>query len=138
MCNTCQTNHCSPSGDVAGQLAPAPTTCIEDTFTFTCTVTGDFSGFTIWRVGRSSDNECALVHRVTNLVTCGQGITYSATPRAGFGTNGPTFTSTLSGTADPALDGTLVECFGPAINVQPGNMVGSSTLQILGQCVFAH
>ena len=138
LCNTCQSNHCSPPGDVAGQLTPAPPTCTEDTFTFTCTVAGDFNGFTIWRVGRSSDNECALVHRVTNLVTCGQGITFSATPRDGFGTDGPTFTSTLSGTADPALNGTLVECFGPANNVNPGNMIGSSTLQILGQYVFIH
>ena len=42
------------------------------------------------------------------------------------------FTSTLSGTADSALNGTLVECFGPANNVDPENMVGSSTLRILG------
>ena len=42
------------------------------------------------------------------------------------------FTSTLSGTATLALNGTLVECFGPANNVDPGNRVDSSTIQILG------
>ena len=87
---------------------------------------------------RDSVNACALVHRVTNIVTCGPGNAFSATPGAGFGTNGPTFTSTLSGTADPTMKGTLVECFGPANNVDPENMVGNSTLQIIGQCVFAH
>ena len=87
---------------------------------------------------RDSLNACALVHRVTNIVICGPGNAFTATPGAGFGTNGPTFTSTLSGTADPALKGTLVECFGPANNVNPGNMVGSSTLQIIGQYGFIH
>ena len=43
------------------------------------------------------------------------------------------FSSTLNGTATPTLNGTLVECFGPANNIDPGDRVGSSTIQILGQ-----
>ena len=46
--------------------------------------------------------------------------------------SGP-FTSTLSATADPVLDYTLVECFGPAATLDPGNRVGNSTIQIVGQ-----
>jgi len=56
----------------------------------------------------------------------------TATPESGFGSSGP-FTSTLSATADPVLDGTLVECFGPAATVDLGNRVGNSTIQIVGQ-----
>ena len=51
----------------------------------------------------------------------------------GFGTSATSFTSTLSGTATPALNGTLVECFGPALSRDAGNVVGNSTLQIVGQ-----
>jgi len=39
----------------------------------------------------------------------------------------------MSGTRNFTLDGTLVECFGLANNVDPGNVVGRNTLQILGQ-----
>ena len=61
-------------------------------------------------------------------------------PGAGFGpgTTATSFTSTLSGTAAPALNGTLVECFGPANDVDPGNLVGNSNLKIVGECDFAH
>ena len=57
---------------------------------------------------------------------------------AGFGTNAATFTSTLSGTADPTLNGTLVECFGPDNNVYPENLVGKGILKLKGQCVLLY
>ena len=50
----------------------------------------------------------------------------------GPGTSGP-YLSTLSGTANPTLNDTLVECFGPANNVDPRNRVGGSNLSIIGQ-----
>ena len=124
------------SGDATGQLTAAPPTCPGDTFTFRCTVTGDTSGFTIWRVGGSS--ECGLLHRSTSSTICGPSNVVTARSRAGFGTSGPSFSSTLSGTAASALNGTLVECYGPANSVDPGNMVGNSTLKILGQFIFCH
>ena len=77
-----------------------------------------------------------MVHRVTNDVTCGQ---FNATYGAGFGTDGATsFTSTLNGIATPELNGKLVECFGPGSTADPGKLVGNSTIQLVGQCVFAH
>ena len=121
-----------PPGDAAGQFTTAPPTCPGDMFTFRCNVFGDMSGITIWRVGGSI--ECILIHRSTSTAICGN--TFIARAGAGFGTNGPSFSSTLNGTATPALDGTLVECFGPANNVVPGNRVNGSTLQIVGQYVF--
>ena len=54
-------------------------------------------------------------------------------PGTGYATNATSFTSTLSGTADPALNGTLVECFGPEINVEPKNRIDEGTLQILSK-----
>ena len=54
-------------------------------------------------------------------------------PGTGYGTSASLFSSTLSGTADPALNGTLVECFGPANNVDPENKIDEGTLQILGK-----
>ena len=54
-------------------------------------------------------------------------------PGSGYATNATSFTSTLSGTADAALNGTLVECFGPNINVEPENKIDEGTLQILGK-----
>jgi len=52
----------------------------------------------------------------------------------GFGLNDAnSFSSTLSGTATSTLDSTLVECFGPDANIDTENMIGNSTLQILGQ-----
>ena len=119
-------------GDAAGQFTAARPTCPGDTFTFRCSVSGNINGVTIWRVGGSI--ECILVHSATSIAVCGN--VFTARPEAGFGTNGLSFSSTLSGTANPALNGTLVECFGPANNVDPGNRVGGSTLQIIGQYIF--
>ena len=119
------------SGDVSAQLTAAPPTCPGDTFSFRCTVTGDMRGITTWRVGGRS--ECNLLHRSNSSSICGTSDDLTARPGTGFGTSATFFSSTLSATATPALNGTLVECFGPANNVDPGNRVGSSTLQILGQ-----
>ena len=94
------------------------------------------SGTTNWRVGGSS--ECTLVHRSNPSSICGPSDVFTARGVTGFGTSATSYTSTLSGTATSALNGTLVECFGPANNVDPGNRVGSNTLQILGQCVFVN
>ena len=74
-----------------------------------------------------------LVHRSNSSSICGPSDDFTARPGIGYGTNATSFTSTLSGTADPALNGTLVECFGPANNVDPGNRVNGSTLEILGK-----
>ena len=117
--------------NVAGQLTAAPPTCPGDTFTFTCTVSGDRSGLTTWRVSGSS--ECILLHQSTFSSICGTSSAFAATPGTGFGTSATSFSSTLSGTATLALNGTLVECFGPANNVDPRNRVGSSILPIIGQ-----
>ena len=121
-----------PPGDVAGQLTAALPTCPGHKFTFTCNVTGGRSGITIWRVNRSS--ECGLVHSSNSTQICGPNNTLTARAKTGFGpgTNATSFSSTLSGIATPALDGILVECFGPANNLQPGNRINGSTLQILG------
>ena len=121
------------TGDVAGKFTAASPICPGDTFTFTCTVTGDMSGETTWSVGGSS--ECILVHIFTSSSICGPSDVFTATPGIGFGTSATSFTSTLSGTATSAVNGTLVECFGPAKNVDPGNRVGGDTLQILGQYI---
>ena len=120
-------------GDVAGQFTAAPPTCPGDTFTFRCTVGGDSNGFTTWRVDRSS--ECPLVHRSSFSSICGPDNAFTARPGTGFGTSATSFSSTLSDTATIVLNGTLVECFGPANNVDPGNRVGNNTLQIIGQCI---
>ena len=90
------------------------------------------NGYTIWRVGGSS--ECPMLHRSTSFSICGPGDVFTARPGTGFGIPGATsFTSTLSSTATSTLNGTLIECFGPANNVDPGNRVGGSNLSILGQ-----
>ena len=119
------------SGDVAGQFTAPPPTFPGVTFTFRCTVTG--SGSTQWRVNGSS-NLCTLPHvssgNVSICTPSGASHPFTATPESGFGTSGP-FTSTLSATADPVLDGTLVECFGPGNNVDQGNRVGNGTIQIV-------
>ena len=92
------------------------------------------SGITTWRV--NSTIECALVHRTrSSPTTCGVNHAFGATPGTGFSTSGPSFASTLSGTATTALQ---VECYGLANNADPGNRVGDSFLQILGLYVFAH
>ena len=123
-------------GDVAGQFTAAPLICPGDIFTFRCNV-GNMQGITIWRVGRSS--ECALVHSTKGFpIPCGSGSAFIARPWTGFGITGASlFSSTLSGTATSALDDTLVECFGPHLSRDTGNLVGNSTLQIIGQCNFA-
>ena len=127
------------SGVVAGQLSAPPPTCPGGTFTFRCTVGGAMTGTTIWRVNGSSNsttNLCVLSHLRTGAVsTCipsGASHLFTAMPESGFGGNGP-FTSTLRATADPVLNGTLVECFGPDFTLDSGNRVGSSTIQIVGQ-----
>ena len=119
------------SGDVTGQFTAAPPTCPGGTMVFTCTVTGDVSGVTIWRVSGSS--ECLLSHNTAGTTsTCGPGSAFTATSVTGFGTSATSFSSTLSGTATSALNGTLVECFGPDLNRTARNRVGDSTLQMLG------
>ena len=122
----------SPPDNVTGQFTAALPTCPGDTFTFSCTVTGDRSGITIWRVSGSRD--CALAHSSISSQICGPGDVFTARAGTGFGpgTNATTFTSTLSSTATSALNGTLVECNGSANSVDPGNKVGGSTLHILG------
>ena len=118
------------AGDVAGQFTAAPLLCPGDTFTFRCTVTGNKSGVTTWIVNGSI--ECNLFHRSNSSSICGPSDSFIARPGSGFGTS-TSFTSTLSGTADRALNGTLVECFGPANNVDPGNRISGSNLEILGK-----
>jgi len=120
-------------GDVAGQFTAAPPTCPGDIFTFRCTVTGDMSGITIWRVGGSS--ECLLSHSTAGTTsTCGPADnTFTARSVTGFGTNATSFSSTLSSTATSTLDRTVVECFGPALSRDAENRVGNSLLQISGQ-----
>ena len=119
------------AGNVAGQFTAAPLLCPGETFTFRCTVTGNKSGVTTWRVNGTI--ECNLVHRSNSSPICGPSDSFTARPSTGFGTSATSFTSTLSGTADPALNGTLVECFGPANNVEPGNRINGSPLEILGK-----
>ena len=123
---------CYTLGDAAGQFTAAPSTCPGDTFTFSCTVVGSKSGFTIWRVGGST--ECSLVHKTPPPYStiCGSHNVYTAMSGTGFATSGPSFTSTLNGTANLTMDSTQVECFGPANNADPGNRVNGSTLKILG------
>ena len=76
--------------------------------------------------------ECNLWHRYNFSSICGPSDSFTARPGAGFGTSDATsYSSTLSGTATPALDGTLFECFGPANNVDQGNKINGSTLQML-------
>ena len=120
-------------GGVTGQLTPPPPTCPGDTFIFRCNVTGDRSGITIWRVGGGS-SECSLTHTtIDGPRPCGSGSPFTVATGTEFGTNATSFSSTLSGTASPTLDGTLVECFGPDLARNAGNTVGKDRLQILGQ-----
>ena len=93
------------------------------------------NGITIWRVGRT--NECTLLHSTASVpVPCGSGSPFTVTAQSGFGTTATSFSSTLSGTATPELDGTLVECFGPALSRDVNNMIGNSNLQIIGQYIL--
>ena len=119
-------------GDVAGQFTAALPTCPGDTFTFTCTVTGGMRGVSIWRVGDGS-SECSLLHSTASAPgPCGPGSSFTFTTGTGFGTSATSYSSTLSATAIPALNGTLVECFGPGLARDAGNRVGKSRIQILG------
>ena len=92
------------------------------------------NGLTTWIVGGSS--ECPLPHKSNSSSVCGPGNAFRARSGTGFGLNGSSFLSTLSGTSDPVLDGTLVECFGTPNSTDPGNRISGSTLQILGQYVL--
>ena len=118
------------AGVVSGQFITASPTCPGDPFTFRCTVDGN--GFTIWRVNIGGTFECPLSHIVTGSVRCGPNNEFTATPRTGFGpgTGATSFTSTLTGTATLPLNGTLVECFGPAFSTDAENRVGSGTVTI--------
>ena len=116
---------------VAGQLTAAPLACPGENFTFRCNVTGNMSSFTIWRVNGNS--ECPLPHRSNSSSICGPNNAFRAKPGTGFATSAISYSSTLSGTTNFTLNGTLVECFGPANSVDAGNMVGRNTLQISGQ-----
>jgi len=121
-------------GDVAGQFTAPPPTCPGDTFTFTCTVSGDVNGVTVWRVG-SGTSDCFLGHSDASASSsCGPGSAFMAAAGTGFGDNVTSFTATLTGTATPTLDGTRVQCF-PGLNRDPGNEVGDSNLQIIGMYI---
>ena len=79
----------------------------------------------------NGSKECSLLHtKTSDPGPCGSGSPFTVTTGTGFGTSVTSFSSTLSG---PAQKGTLVECFGPDLWRNAGNMVGNSTLQILGQ-----
>ena len=121
-----------PPGHVAGQFTAAPPTCPGNTFTFTCTVTGDRNGITIWRVGGS--NDCILPHSTASPpVPCGSVIAFTVATGNGFGTTATSFSSTLSGKATPTLNDTLVSCFGPDLARDDRNIVGNSKLHVFGQ-----
>ena len=77
----------------------------------------------------NGSSECSLLHSTSYNDSCGSWSAFTAKSGTGFGTNATSFTSTLSGTATLALDGTLVECSGPDLDRVA---VGSSELQILG------
>ena len=94
---------------------------------------------TVW-MGSQSEKwvavaTCVLCHIYisTSTATCGPSNDLRATPETGFGTSATSFSSTLSGTAAPALNNTLVECFGPFNSVDTGNRVGHSKIHVLGQ-----
>lgn len=121
-------------GDVAGELIATLPTCPGDNFTFTCTVNGDNQGITLWRVGGRDGQECPLLHSTPNKPhPCWENSSFIVTYGPEFGPRVSSFTSVLGGTATPTLDGTLVECFGPTLSRDGGNLVGNSTLQIVGK-----
>jgi len=82
--------------------------------------------------GGSSGTECILIHRnPNNTEACGPGGVFEARFSTATATS---FTSTLScGMTPIELDGILVECFGPTLARDAGNMVGNRTIQIVGQ-----
>ena len=77
---------------------------------------------------------CQLEHRSGSSGSfCGSESLFTAEGGDGFGTDGPSFISTLYATASPRLNGMLVECFGlDGVNLEPYNLVGSGTVQIIG------
>ena len=82
----------------------------------------------------NGSSECSLVHNTASAPgPCGVGSPFTVGTGTGFGTSATSFTSSLSGTANSALNDTLIECFGPTFSRDAGNMVGSSTVQIFGQ-----
>ena len=120
-----------PPGEVSGQFIPAPPTCPNDRFIFNCTI-GEMNGITMWRVNGSE--ECILPHSTVSAPrACGSGSPFIAVSGTGYGASATLFSSTLRGIATSRLDGTLVECFGPDFSRDATNMVGSNTLQIIGQ-----
>ena len=85
------------------------------------------------------NNECSLVHNTASApAPCGIGSFFIVTTGTGFGASATSYSSALNGTATSELNGTLVECFGPAFSRDAGNMVGKSTLQISGWYVFSN
>ena len=119
------------TGNVAEQFNAAPLICPGETFIFRCTVTGNMRGVTTWLVNGSI--ECNLLHRYNFSSICGPSDSFTARPGIGFGTLAISYSSTLSGTATHALNGTLVECFGPANIIEPANRINGSTLEMLGR-----
>ena len=87
------------------------------------------NAITLWRVN-GAVGLCTLSTISTSSEHCGPNDAFTATPGS---VNATSFPSTLSGTADPKLDGILVECFGPDYNLEIGNRVGGSPVQIVGQ-----
>ena len=84
--------------------------------------------------------ECSLIHStVDGPRPCGPGSPFTVTTGTGFGMNATSFTSTLTANATPALDDTLVECFGPGLARDAANTVGKNMFQILSQhlCLLA-
>ena len=121
------------TGDVDGQLTePSSPTCPGDAFTFDCTVVrmSGMNAVILWRVNGTSDL-CIVSQISTNTDDCGPNNVFTASPG---GITATSYSSTLSGNADPELDGLLVECFGPVNDVQRmDNKVGESPIQIVGQ-----
>lgn len=112
--------------DVAGQFTAPPSTCPCDTITFECIVAGNASGATFWCLDNAS-SVCTLVHdNISDTNICRGFSAMFAIEN----TSNTSFSTSLSGTATPALNGTWVECFGPS---HRGPIVGNSTIQIVGQ-----
>ena len=84
---------------------------------------------TLWRVNGTMAL-CTLSQLSIGPENCGPNTAFTASPG---NIDATSFSSTLSGTADPALDGILVECFGPDNNLEIGNRVGGSPIRIVGQ-----
>lgn len=107
------------------QLLPL---CPGAVSTFNCTVGGDITSITTWRVDGSSN--CFLLQIDSDVTSsCGPGNVFTATAGTGFGTAATLFSSSLSVTATPAL----IECFGPGSVGDLGNRVGGSMIRVLGQ-----